>query len=447
MMQLQVIAPQNRQSSRKYILDVFLGEFLGIPFTLKFEDRTTTRITDGTRALQLDDAFFQQSDLNWLKEGSLPRGAFKSLNSVPLLYGHSEVKRDQNSIEVGADLLGSSFFLLTRYEECVRPERDSHGRFPASASVLGQNGFLDRPLVNEYLEIFWNFLKELWPSLERKKRRYTVFLSHDVDHPFGREKHIFGAMKSAASGFVHAKSPVLAAKYLASYAFGRFTGRFDPNDSFDFILNQSRKYGLRSAFYFIPKSRDPERDGGYELTSPRVRKLLSKLAASGAEIGFHGSYHSYDKPGFIQEELKELKRVCSDLGIHQNAWGGRQHYLRWKAPDTWSHWDQAGFTYDSSVSYAEVPGFRCGTCYEFPVFDIRQERALKLRERPLHLMDTTLSTYLNLSASEQWAAVQKVKLICQKYSGTLGILWHNSSLLTRSQKHHYTQIIEAAVRQ
>ena len=38
------------------------------------------------------------------------------------------------------DVLGSIFFLLTRYEEIVIGTRDRHGRFPASASIAGREG-------------------------------------------------------------------------------------------------------------------------------------------------------------------------------------------------------------------------------------------------------------------------------------------------------------------
>jgi len=32
-------------------------------------------------------------------------------------------------------------------------------------------------------------------------------------------------------------------------------------------------------------------------------------------------------------------------------------------------WADAGMDYDSTLSYADRPGFRCGTCSEYPAFD------------------------------------------------------------------------------
>ena len=39
--------------------------------------------------------------------------------------------------------------------------------------------------------------------------------------------------------------------------------------------------------------------------------------------------------------------------------------------------------FDSTLSYADKEGFRCGVCYDFPVFDFLERRQLKLREFPL----------------------------------------------------------------
>ena len=43
--------------------------------------------------------------------------------------------------------------MLSRYEELITKDRDQHNRFPATASVAFKAGFLDRPIVSEYLEI------------------------------------------------------------------------------------------------------------------------------------------------------------------------------------------------------------------------------------------------------------------------------------------------------
>jgi hypothetical protein len=54
--------------------------------------------------------------------------------------------------------------MLARYKEVARSDRDEHDRFPAAASLTHQEGFFERPIVNEYLEILWSCVKRLLPG-------------------------------------------------------------------------------------------------------------------------------------------------------------------------------------------------------------------------------------------------------------------------------------------
>ncbi len=81
--------------------------------------------------------------------------------------------------------------------------------------------------------------------------------------------------------------------------------------------------------------------------------------------------------------MSALKEAAAKLGIEQATWGGRQHYLRWNAPATWRNYAEAGLDYDTTLSYADHAGFRCGTCHPFPVFDVERNTALDLLEYPL----------------------------------------------------------------
>src|SRR5262249_52731948 len=79
---------------------------------------------------------------------------------VPIIYGASGsdgrwIARSPGKILISADILGSSFFMLSRMEEAIKCDRDVHGRFPSTASLAYQEMFLHRPIVNEYLEILW----------------------------------------------------------------------------------------------------------------------------------------------------------------------------------------------------------------------------------------------------------------------------------------------------
>ncbi|MEA1048991.1 hypothetical protein U5801_04080 [Lamprobacter modestohalophilus] len=64
----------------------------------------------------------------------------------------------------------------------------------------------------------------------------------------------------------------------------------------------------------------------------------------------------------MSHSVQTLRRVPDDEGIDQPSLGGRQHFLRWETSATARLWDANGLDYDSTLSYADRPGFRCGTC-------------------------------------------------------------------------------------
>ncbi len=65
-------------------------------------------------------------------------------------------------------------------------------------------------------------------------------------------------------------------------------------------------------------------------------------------------------------------------------------------------------------------GFRCGTCREFPVFDLRTRKALRLLERPLIAMDVTLLSqkYMALQPKRALDWIERLSDACHLLEGT-----------------------------
>lgn len=84
------------------------------------------------------------------------------------------------------------------------------------------------------------------------------------------------------------------------------------------------------------------------------------------------------------------------------------------------------------MAYADRIGFRAGTCHEFAPFHLLDRRPLRLRKRPLHVMDGTLFEYMTLAPDAPLEAVAAVAREC--YGGTFSLRWHNSSLPSARQK-------------
>jgi len=405
--------------------------------------------------------FFQQAAIHWLQSESLPSLPLAQWNvkqdiaevnlvsdSVPMIFGDEVyLKPHDNGLYLGLDIFGSAFFMLSRYEEAIKSERDAYDRFPASASLAYQADFLLRPIVNEYVEILWACMKRLWPQLERKPRHFRMLVSHDVDLPF---EYLFlppsRLLRRMAGDILKRHHPTKALKLLRDWIKVRGLNDMtaDPYYTFDAIMDISESHGLTSAFYFITDHSAGSIDGLYTMEHPEIRRLLRKIHARGHEIGLHTSYNTYRDQAQTVKEFEILKSSCEKEGIQQTIWGGRQHVLRWETPTTFRNLDTADLDYDTSLSFADHAGFRCGTCYEYPVYDVVNQQRLKLRERPLIAMECSVmdERYLGLGAGEKaFEVFQQLKMTCQKFNGNFTLLWHNNRFVNPAERELYRALL------
>ncbi|WP_433944529.1 polysaccharide deacetylase family protein [Paenibacillus sp. SN-8-1] len=452
-------SPIERRPEREYIYRVILEEFLGLDYSVSYEEREDIEITGaGSKAdacLILADVFLRTREADWLKPSSMPRlpleeAVVPGFGSVPVIYGRPNLKgtfihTEEKKITCGIDLFGGAFFMLARYEELVVPERDQHDRFTAYSSVAYQAGFLDRPIVNEYVEILYACLCRLCPELRRKDRELRKLISHDVDAPFfvyGRS--FLSVAKESAGDMLRRFDTESALKKAGMLRRGFRDLSADPFNTFEWLMDLSEQHGIRSSFYFITQETQPGMDGNYQMADPNIRSLLRQIHKRGHEIGLHPAYQTYLNPERIRRQYDILRSTAEECGISQQVWGGRQHYLRWQAPVTWQHWEDAGLHYDSTLIYADLAGFRCGVCYEFPVFNLLTRQQLKLRERPLIVMDQTIvhQSYMGLTGEKALRTILHYYEQCAKYQGDFTLLWHNSQLMRSADRELYQSCLE-----
>jgi hypothetical protein len=454
---LVVEHPDTRPSERAYVFDVVLGEFLGLSWRARTGEAGAVRITspDGPagRRLTIADVLLATPDAEWLTRASMParplprwRPGADGLDAtlvepdVPVIYG-SELpdggflRDDGEGLELGADLLGGIFFQLTRYEEIACPATDEHDRFRVDASLAQGEGFLTRPLVNEYVEILRSALQRLWPAAAPARRQFSVRVSHDVDWPVQQNVSLARSAKAVAGDVVRRRDLGLAGRRLRAQLSGAPAN--DPYNSFDLIMDLSERRGLRSAFYFMAGRTDPRFDGSYSLDEPWIAALITRIHRRGHELGLHPSYGTFRDPSLVMRERETLARCCERLGIEQNRWGGRQHFLRWENPVTWRAWEDAGLAYDASLGYARAPGFRCGVCLEYPAFDLLGSRRLRLRESPLVAMDIAVIERPTDQRHEALDLLATLRARCRAFGGEFTLLWHNSHLASRAERALY----------
>jgi hypothetical protein len=147
------------------------------------------------------------------------------------------------------------------------------------------------------------------------------------------------------------------------------------------------------------------------------RNEVSLIKKRGHIIGIHPSYKSFNNLPMLRNEINELREASQ-----AEILSGRQHYLRFEVPLTWTIWDECNLETDSTMYYSGYPGFRCGTCHQFPVFDIIGRKTLRLREMPLIVMDTCL---YKLRPDIAANTIRELKAEVKKNDGNFVFVWHN----------------------
>lgn len=351
-----------------------------------------------------------------------------------------------NEATVGYDILGLTYWMLTRLEEMGRTDLDEHGRFPASSSHAFQNGYLDRPIVDEWLIILGQVIQKVWPTLTLRKHEFKINVSHDVDRPSLYGFQPWSAILRMMAGHL-LKRRDLKAFFLAPWI--KLTTRrklhaSDPFNTFDWLMDVSEANGLMSAFYFICGCTNPKYDADYDINHPAIRHLIRKISQRGHEVGIHPSYETFRDFEQLKREFDALIKVADSEGVAQKAWGGRMHYLRWEQPLTLRNWAGLGASYDSTLGFADEAGFRCGTAHEYPAYDPETHCMMTIRVRPLVVMESSLQVSENAPAKvlkDEVRKINKLKYFCRQVGGQFNLLFHNSSLTSEPLKKVYKEIL------
>jgi len=425
---VKINIPHNFIPERLYIVDIFFNEFLELKYKVEIKKIKDYEIIFNNKKLIIKDYFFSifKDDLEYLSKKNIPKKVKFTKNhflvekDIPIIYGNDELKMNENEIICGVDIFASSFFMLTRWEECVNKIRDIHNRFPVKESLAFNNDFLHRSVVNEYIEMLWNMLKFLGISQKRKEKNFKLILTHDVDYLYKWKswKYIFRTM---GGDILKRNNLKLAMGRINQYKNILQGKEKDPYDTFDWLMDKSESIGIKSRFYFMSRG-ITRHDNNYKIEE--IIPIIKKIKKRGHIIGFHGSYASYNNYQQWRKEKELLESVYQG-----EITEGRQHFLRFEVPITWQIWEDNNMQIESTCAYVEKEGFRCGTSDEFSTFNVLTRKKLSLKERPLVIMDSTLqnSNYMDLSTDEVLKVFNYYIKITKKYKSKISILWHNSN--------------------
>jgi hypothetical protein len=416
-----IIYSKIKSSRLTYVLDWLFTTRLQVPYLL-------THNTDGLR----EDNFFIAYGTNIFDALTIPAYGLLEQNGIsrqpictdlwydiPVLFAAVE-EGDEDYI-LPFDMFSAIFFLLSRYEEYYTYIPDKHGRYPATESELYKQGWLRRPLVDEWVHLF-RIMLETHMAIKLPEQHFSYTPTYDIDIAYsylgkGLKRNIGGLAKDLLGG------NMAVVKERTAVLLGSTQ---DPYDSFNFLAHLHKATHTQPLYFILCALSNSAFDKNILPTNPLMINLIKRLQKEGP-VFIHPSYHAQGGSMMIKEK-KELEKITG-----ASITSSRQHYIKNKVPATYAQFLQQGITDDYSMGYATHIGFRAGTSHTFPWYDLEHETPTVLIIHPFCFMDTAAKYEEQLDSKEAFTALHLMATILKHNGGKLVTVFHNFSLGNDSQ--------------
>ncbi|MEO0571776.1 MAG: polysaccharide deacetylase family protein [Bacteroidota bacterium] len=360
----------------KHLFVQMLG--VEVTFTTKVEDfikHQGPKITYTKQALQ-NEFFIRSNDLLFEQGINDIEIKIQDWEGIPCFF-----KTDERS-NIPYDIFSASFYLLSRYEEYLPHIKDHLGRFPPENSLAYKCGFLELPVVDLWMHQFLKVLKERFPDIKIKERKYsfTSIVNVTISHCYA----LRGLGRSLA-GIIYDFS-----HFKLSRVWNRvvvwFNPKKDPFDNFSSLMEIHKKFRTRTMFFF-QFAEYSTHDKNISIHKNRFRYLI-KSVADYSIVSLSASMAA----GENLETLKVEKRSLSDL-INRPIRYSRMRYNKVFVPHTYRDLAEAEFTDDYSLGYTHHFGFRASTSIPFPFYDINLEVQQPIKIHPFAICDYALRKF------------------------------------------------------
>ena len=187
------------------------------------------------------------------------------------------------------DIFGAAFYLISRYEEYLPHEKDEFGRYSSRSSLAFREEFLTSPLVNIWVLYLQKILRQKFPTIIFKPRKFNFIPTYDIDIAFS---YLNKGFVRNAGGLVRSlfKGQLGALKERLDVLSGK---KEDPFNVYEWLYALHLKYNLRP-YYFFLVAKDPQ---GYDKNIDPEREEMQELIryhAMGYQVGIHPSWQSGD---------------------------------------------------------------------------------------------------------------------------------------------------------
>jgi len=367
---------------------------------------------------------------------SLPKLPLQIWEEAPILFGNSQLEMQGKTIVLHADLIASTYFLISRYEEIIQVDkRDEHGRFPGKESLPYRAGFIDSPLVDEYGKLLRIQLRNAGFEIpEPNQKIQKIYLTHDVDQ-LSHYRSLRGFMGGLLRGISRPKE---GNKAIKTY-FGGLKN--DPWFTLPWLfkLDNSLRQTLGAErcepVVFIKVGGGIRKEDKPIITHhiQDFQSLITLCKKKNITFGLHLSYEAGIQLERIPEEKRQLEKVSKKKTVYN-----RHHYLDSREPQDMEALIDAGITDDFTMGYADVAGFRLGTCRPVRWINPTNQKLTSLVLHPLTMMDGSLSDkrYMNLNSHDAYEYCIRLINMVESWNGELVLLWHNTSVEDTPRLYH-----------
>jgi hypothetical protein len=414
-----VILFANTITSRlRYIADFIGKELLGRPFILTTNEGDF-RNYDGIRinytsspVLPLQECWIKPHPILF-EEGILEQ-------KLDITGAGKETIFFQAAGDMGFDIFGASFFLLSRYEEYLPHSKDSYGRYAHTNSAAFRYEFLQIPLINYWIKDFRRKLEGLFPGMKTGTKHFAFLPTYDIDETFSfRHKsgyrNLGGLARSVISG--NFKEAVKRLQVWSGM-------KPDPFNSYAWMDAFHSKHALNPVYFFLVA----EKTGRYDRHIPPNEKVIQELIRQHSlkyETGIHPSWQTGDDPALLNQEIKRLETITG-----KPVSASRQHFIRMQLPGTYRNLVSAGIRNDYSMGYGSINGFRASVASAFRWYDLEKEEISHLTIYPFCFMEANSFYEQKQSPTEALSELQFYIDVVAEIDGMLITIWHNTFLGT-----------------
>jgi hypothetical protein len=321
------------------------------------------------------------------------------------------------------DLIASTYYHLVRMEELKYSHPDEIDA-SVDQTILYKYNKYQTPVVDIIINWFGKNIERMHidnirPIIKKAAfpngEMFGVSLTHDVDLT-----RAINPVKKRFLSLLAKLSLPIREEYQGILQLDRKMWALDE------LLDDYKHKNWQATFNFIPRLNEGK-SYRYNIKSQKFKKLFKRLKKEGHEIGFHPSRYAFDHPRRYKRELMKLERISNE-----KIYGLRHHYLRCLFPQIWRVVNSLNLTYDSSLAYRRMPGFRAGTTRIFSCFDHVNQVDLYCKEFSTAFFEESLPN-MGKDANTAIDTISNIIKSVKLNQGILCVLWHPNNIYQSDQ--------------